>query len=336
MGHRPRGLQRGRRAPGTTSRTTTRARGRTAGARTASPASATRSSSLCLALALWNGRDPILKERLFGLTGHEGNHGEDVKEYWWYLDATPSHVAGCAGATTTRRASSRTPTWSRRTAAAARARARVRAARHRRVRRRPVLGGRGRVRQGRPDDVCMPVDGHQRRPGRRRAARAADAVVPQHLVVGPGPAPSPAAAGAGAPIELDHRRVGRPGARSSAPGPTGPSAAAVLRQRDERRPRLFGADDSPATRRTASTTTCVHGAATVEPGRNGDQGVGVVPGGGPARDDRRAAAAPAPAWRSAGRPGRVVRPGHRAPPRGGRRVLRRARARRHHRRRGAS
>ncbi|HEY2077370.1 MAG TPA: hypothetical protein VGH53_13645, partial [Streptosporangiaceae bacterium] len=47
---------------------------------------------LCLGLALWNGQDPILKERLFGLTGAQGNHGEDVKEYWWYLDAVPSHV----------------------------------------------------------------------------------------------------------------------------------------------------------------------------------------------------------------------------------------------------
>jgi hypothetical protein len=46
---------------------------------------------LCFALAFWNGRDPILKERIFGLTGHEGNHGEDAKEYWWFLDATPSH-----------------------------------------------------------------------------------------------------------------------------------------------------------------------------------------------------------------------------------------------------
>ena len=46
---------------------------------------------LCFALALWNGVDPILKERLFGLTGSEGNHGEDVKEYYWYLDATPTH-----------------------------------------------------------------------------------------------------------------------------------------------------------------------------------------------------------------------------------------------------
>jgi len=46
---------------------------------------------LCFALALWNGRDPILKERLFGLTGEEGNHGEDVKEYYYYLDNTPTH-----------------------------------------------------------------------------------------------------------------------------------------------------------------------------------------------------------------------------------------------------
>ena len=46
---------------------------------------------LCLSLALWNGKDPILKERLFGLTNAEGNHGEDVKELYYYLDATPSH-----------------------------------------------------------------------------------------------------------------------------------------------------------------------------------------------------------------------------------------------------
>ncbi len=46
---------------------------------------------LCFALALWNGRDPILKERLFGLTNGEGNHGEDVKEYYYYLDSTPTH-----------------------------------------------------------------------------------------------------------------------------------------------------------------------------------------------------------------------------------------------------
>src|SRR3954466_14290889 len=46
---------------------------------------------LVFALTLWNGRDPILKERMFGLSGNEGNHGEDVKEYWFYLDNTPPH-----------------------------------------------------------------------------------------------------------------------------------------------------------------------------------------------------------------------------------------------------
>jgi hypothetical protein len=50
-----------------------------------------RSCQVCFALALWNGRDPILKERLFGLTNSQGNHGEDVKEYYFYLDNTPTH-----------------------------------------------------------------------------------------------------------------------------------------------------------------------------------------------------------------------------------------------------
>ena len=52
-------------------------------------ASRDRHQRICFALALWNRRDPILKERLFGLTGNEGNHGEDVKEYYFYLDSTP-------------------------------------------------------------------------------------------------------------------------------------------------------------------------------------------------------------------------------------------------------
>src|SRR5712692_2507342 len=46
---------------------------------------------ICFAIALWNGRDPILKERAFGLTGNEGNHGEDLKEHYFYLDSTPTH-----------------------------------------------------------------------------------------------------------------------------------------------------------------------------------------------------------------------------------------------------
>ena len=62
-----------------------------AGARTASPDWSDSAQRLCLAVALWNTRDPILKERLFGLTNGEGNHGEDVKELYYYLDATPTH-----------------------------------------------------------------------------------------------------------------------------------------------------------------------------------------------------------------------------------------------------
>src|ERR1700732_933025 len=51
-----------------------------------------RHQMICFGLAMWNGRDPILKERLFGLTGNEGNHGEDVKEQYFYLDSTPTHA----------------------------------------------------------------------------------------------------------------------------------------------------------------------------------------------------------------------------------------------------
>ena len=91
VGHGARGLLRRRRRAGTTSRTTTRAAAPIAGARTGCSASCDRECRLCFALALWNGRDPILKERLFGLTGPEGNHGEDVKECYYYLDSTPTH-----------------------------------------------------------------------------------------------------------------------------------------------------------------------------------------------------------------------------------------------------
>src|SRR5580692_10275868 len=51
-----------------------------------------RKQLLCFALGLWNKKDPILKERLFGLTGYEGNHGEDVKELYYYLDSSPTHA----------------------------------------------------------------------------------------------------------------------------------------------------------------------------------------------------------------------------------------------------
>ena len=61
------------------------------GAKTVLPASATTSSCCAFSVALWNGKDPILKERAFGLTNSEANHGEDLKEYYFYLDSTPTH-----------------------------------------------------------------------------------------------------------------------------------------------------------------------------------------------------------------------------------------------------
>ena len=77
--------------PGTTSLTTRPGRAPITGARMAWPASATTIRVLCFSVALWNGKDPILKERMFGLTNSEANHGEDVKEYYFYLDSTPTH-----------------------------------------------------------------------------------------------------------------------------------------------------------------------------------------------------------------------------------------------------
>ena len=138
---------------------------------------------LNLGLALWNGRDPILKERMFGLTNSEGNHGEDVKEYWWYLDATPSsswlkwryHYPHAAFPYEDLVGRERAPVATR---------AGVRAARHRDLRRRPVLDRRGRLREGRSHRHPRPDQRPQRRPGTRDDPRPADAVVPQRVVVG--------------------------------------------------------------------------------------------------------------------------------------------------------
>src|SRR5664279_4369202 len=140
---------------------------------------------LCLGLALWNGRDPILKERAFGLTGAQANHGEDVKEYWWYLDALPSHAWN---------------RWRYHYPQAAFPYEDLRAengrrgkqdpeyetARHRRLRPRSLLDHRGLVRQGRSHRCPDDRPGDERRPGSRHPACAADRVVPQHVVLGRG------------------------------------------------------------------------------------------------------------------------------------------------------
>ena len=181
----------------------------------------------CLSLALWNGVDPILKERMFGLTGPQGNHGEDVKEYWWYLDGTPTHswntwryhypqrpfpydelVEQNAGRSKTEPEFELVDTgifdddryW-------------------------VVTVDYAKARPDRPLDADH---GGERRAGGGDAARAAAALVPQHLVVG---LPRPRAAAAVVARE--------PSGRAQQPlGPAGPGlrrrpGPPVLRERDE-------------------------------------------------------------------------------------------------------
>ena len=140
---------------------------------------------LCFALALWNGADPIIKERLFGLTNSEGNHGEDVKEYYFYLDSTPTHSymkylykypqpAYPYDDLVRDQPPPQPP------------RAGVRAARHGGLRRQPLLRRLRGVRQGGARGHPDPAVGDQSRARGRAPAPPAHPVVPQHLVVGGG------------------------------------------------------------------------------------------------------------------------------------------------------
>ena len=190
---------------------------------------------LCLALALWNGHDPILKERMFGLTGPQGNHGEDVKEYWWYLEGLPSHallqvaLPLPAGRVPVRRAREPRPRA---------ARPGARAARHRRVRRRPVLVDRRHLRESVAERGADARRAREPRARRGHAPRAADALVPQHLVVGRGLAAPPDRGRrqraprrrAREPRRLSARGRARPGRRAA--------RGALLRERVERTARL--------------------------------------------------------------------------------------------------
>ena len=137
---------------------------------------------LCFALSMWNGHDPILKERLFGLTNAEGNHGEDVKEYYFYLDSTPTHsymryLYKYPQAAypyddlvrTNHLRSKNQPEYELH--------------RHRRVRRGPLLRRVRRVREGRagrhPDSLLDPQPWAEP----RHARPAAETLVPQRVVV---------------------------------------------------------------------------------------------------------------------------------------------------------
>ena len=274
LGHGARGLQRRTAPPGSTSRTTTRARAPTAGTRTASPASATATSSICFALALWNGRDPILKERLFGLTGNEGNHGEDVKEYYFYLDShadallheVPLQVP--AGGVSLR------ASWSRRTAGAARGEPEF------------ELIDTGVFDDDRyfdvvveyakadAEDILMRDHGRQPRPRGRAAAPAADACGSATRGRGTRDARAAALRGAAAPADgcasiAAETPTLRPRAGSTATG-----ARRCSSPRTRPTPRGCSARERrPATSRTASTTTsCTAERDAVNPAQHRHQG----------------------------------------------------------------
>ena len=265
---------------------------------------------LCLGLALWNGNDAILKERMFGLTGAQGNHGEDPKDYWWYLDSVPSH-AWNRWRYHYPQARVPVPGARRGERPARQARPRVRTARHRRVRRRPLLGGRGRLRQGRRRRHRDGRPGDQRRPGRGDPACAPDGLVPQHLELG----------GRRGQADARSARRRRGGDRSSdrrdrwswspSPAPTAPIPIALFCDNETNDRRVFGSESGTAYPKDGINDHVVSGAPTVNPDHTGTKVVAVVPTRRGGRCDRRS---PPPA--AAGRCCRDrPRRDHRAAPR---------------------
>ena len=245
---------------------------------------------LCLGLALWNGRDPILKERIFGLTGNQGNHGEDAKEYWWYLDATPSH------------------SWNRwryhypqsafpyealveENAARGQAGSRVRAPRHRGLRRRPLLDRRGGLREGQPARPAPHRADHERRPRRRHAARPADRLVSQHLGLGgrrrEGRSSQPKAAS----VTTEHPFLGPLELLADA-GPDGSAPGLLFCDNETNDERIFGSP-GPRFPKDGINDHVVSGADSVNPARSGTKASFWYRHRGRAGRNRRAAAAAA-------------------------------------------
>ena len=226
--------------------------------------------TFCFALALWNGKDPILKERMFGLTGGEGNHGEDAKEYWWYLDSTPTPLLDAlalplpAGRVPVRRPGGRA------TARRGRDEPEYELVDTGRLRRRPVLGGRPSTTPRRPE---RPVHGGHASPTAGPSgdpARAATLWFRNTWAWGlPAPA-RPDAAGHGA-----DRLAGRP-------PQSRPAAGRSTRRRRAAEP-LFCDNETNAAAalglpgrspypKDGINDHVVHGAATVNPDGDGHQG----------------------------------------------------------------
>ena len=196
---------------------------------------------ICFALALWNGQDPILKERAFGLTGIEGNHGEDVKEYYFYLDSTPTHSYMKYLYKYPQRAFPYDGAR-RREPAARPQRARVRAARHRRLRRRSLLRRLRRVREGLSGRHAVPDLRRQPRRSARADRPPADGLVPEYVVLGTrqrthAAAPAPRRAASRAPSRSSCRTASSDARTLAAEG----SPQLLFVENETNRTRLFGA-----------------------------------------------------------------------------------------------
>ena len=334
LGHRARGLLATTATPGTPSRTTTPARARTAGTRTAWPASPTSATSSASRSRCGTGSDPILKERMFGLTGPQGNHGEDVKEYWWYLEGLPSHALLQLALPLP--AGARSPTSS--------------SSQHGRGLHDPELEllDTGVFDDDRywsvdvtyakasPTEVLMRIERREPRAGRGDARRAADAVVPQHLVVGRrGARGRGSRATARRSSSRDHRARRLPARGRARPGRRARPRRCSARTRRTRRA-SSARDATTPYPKDGINDHVVSGAATVNP-----DGVGTkaalryrvtVPAGGTAELRLRLHRPDGDAGRRGDWAGDGVRRGRRRARGRRRRVLRRARARRHRRR----
>ena len=222
---------------------------------------------LCLALSLWNGVDPILKERMFGLTGPQGNHGEDAKEYWWYLEGLPSHAL-LRWRYHYPQAAVPLPGPDRGERPPRAGRLRVRAARHRRLRRRPLLGRRRHLRQGVADRGARAHHRREPRPRRGDDRRAADAVVPQHVAWPERTGRARAAARSA--TRSSSRTTGSAGYRlEAAPGPTAQTPRALFCDNETNTARLYGAAPVTAYPKDGINDHVVSGAATVNPAGEG-------------------------------------------------------------------
>ena len=228
---------------------------------------------LCFALALWNGKDPILKERLFGLTNSEGNHGEDVKEYYFYLDSTPTHsymkylykypqaAFPYADLVETSRGRSRSEFEYE-------------------------LLDTGVFDEDRyfdvfveyakesPEDILIQITRPQPRPGAGRAARPADALVPQPVVLARRRRPADAAAGRGTAGE--RRQGGRSQAGRALPLLRGRRAAAVHGERDEHAADLRRPEPHPLRQGQHQQLRRPRPAGRGEPGAEGHEGGGAL------------------------------------------------------------